>query len=490
MTHDDNADIYLERKIITGLIVCDEYLGRIAPVYAPDCLGCQTTQMLAQWCLDYFREFHRAPRRDIEGIFTQHLKNDLNKEVAEGIEEILHDLSREYESQNGFHSEFLIKQTIAHFQNNQAKALHYQQSVALKNNDTDEFYKLHQSFKPVVLNSADQYTKAGELYDTEIQTPKWLILDLIPVGLTILGGRSKVGKSYFMMNLAMALAQGKPFAEQFRGQRGPILYLSLEDGRKRFQERMRQIDPHPDRDLLNKNLTVCFQWEQLNRGGLPAITDWVGRASNPKLIVIDTLAKVWSKKSGTNGAGLYAEEYALYSPLADLAHKHELSMVVVTHTTKGQTADVFDQILGGMGTQGPADNLIVLANDKDGRKRLSIRGKDIEERHLAFETKDGPGRWACLGEAAEMQMTAERQEIVDLLNEQDRPMTLQEIREELKARGSAIATPHILLRKMVRDDILVQPEQRGPYQIAGYSTKKVDASIGQAIRRKYAKNNE
>jgi hypothetical protein len=480
---EENQDLFVERKIITGLIISNEYAAAVARVFTPECLGGASVRVLAGWCLDHFRKYGRVPGRDIEGIYTEKLKGGLPEDQAESVEHILRGLSEEYDGD--FNVRYWLDQTHRHFQLKQAEALHERQGQALRANDTEAFYRLHAEFKPTLISDLgeDGNINAAELFDMDIKGPTWLVKDLIPIGLTILGGRSKVGKSYFMLNVAMALSQGKPVFDSWRGQRGSVLYLSLEDGKKRFQTRMHEIDPDPDRQLLGKNLIPRFEWDKLNRGGLQAITQWIEQAENPKLIVIDTLAKVWNKKSTTGGGGLYAEEYAIYGPLADLAHKQEISIVLLTHTIKGRAADVFDEILGGMGTQGPADNLIVLANDAEGRKRFNIRGKDIEEKHLAFETPGGPAHWECLGDTAEVQKTAQRQEIMDVLGEHEDPMTLQEIQAALKARGSKIATPHIILKKMVSLGVLEQLKNYGPYYVAGYKQEKVDAGIGRKLRR-------
>ncbi|MDV2503805.1 MAG: AAA family ATPase [bacterium] len=483
----ERADEFIEREIIIGLLANDDFIDRISKVYTTDCLASGTAKTLASWCLDHFNKYGKAPGRDIEGIYMQKLQEGLPKDRAEDIENILQGLSDEYDrDREQFNADFLFDRTIKHFQDQQARVLLEQQWEAINSGDFDEFYALTSAFKPVALSDLfeDESISAGELYDMEITGPRWLVEDLIPAGLTIMGGRSKVGKSYFTLNLAMSLAQGKKMfgeggTDGFRGQRSPVLYLSLEDTKERFTKRMREIDPEPDLELLDKNLSPKFQWDKLRRGGLKKIEEWVkATKGRNKLVVIDTLAKVWDKKSTTGGGGLYAEEYSIYGGLADLAHKHGTSILLITHTTKGKAQDVFDEILGGAGTQAPADNLIVLANDQGGRKRFSIRGKDIEEKHLAFETSGGPANWVCLGEAAEAQKTAERQELYDLLAEEG-PMELQDIKREVKERGLGISPNSVatVLRKMLDDGVLEQPKKYGPYAIAGTQAKVAASKI-------------
>jgi hypothetical protein len=479
------TDEFFERKIIIGLIVSDDFISHVARVYTTDCLGSPPAKTLAGWCLDYYKKYSKAPGRDIEGIFAHKVRGgSLSGARADDIESILLGLSEEH-SREHFNVEYLLDNTINHFQVCQATTLADRLKAAAIAGDLNEFYALHSAFKPVALADPfeDKSISAGELYEMKITGPRWLVKDLIPVGLTIMGGRPKVGKSYFTLNLAMSLAQGKKMfgegTDGFRGQRSGVLYLSLEDTKERFIKRMREIDPEPDRKLLDKNLSPKFQWDKLPRDGLNKIEEWA-QATNGRnrLVVIDTLAKVWGKKSSTGGGGLYAEEYNIYGPLADLAHRHEISIILITHTTKAKASDVFDEILGGAGTQAPADNLIVLAKDHGDRKRFSIRGKDIEERHLAFETPGGPATWVFLGEAAEVQKTTQRQELYDLLLEEG-PMKLQEIIKEVSYRGLGISPNSVnsILRKMVSEGELEQPKKYGPYAVAGTQAKAVDSKV-------------
>lgn len=474
---------FIEREIIIGMITSNDFIKHIARVYEPDCLESNAARTIANWCMEYYKKYGQAPGRNMEGIYSEKLKK-LQKDLAEDIEDILEGLSNEYEEYESINVDYLMDRTVQHFQESQAKALIGRQQAALDNGDFDAFYSEHTKFKPASVSDLfeDESINAGELYDMELKGPQWLIKDLIPTGLTILGGRSKVGKSYFLMNMAMSLAQARRmFGEKgFKGQSGQILYLSLEDGKRRFQQRMQEIDPNPNKERLGKNLRPRFQWDKLTRGGLDKIEEKLESMKRPRLVIIDTLAKVWSKKASTGGGGLYAEEYAIYSPLADLAHKYEISIILVTHTTKNKSADVFDEILGGMGTQGPADNLIVLANEEQhtDRKRFSIRGKDVEEMHLSFAV-DGPAHWEFIGEAEEVQKSMERQALYDLLANEG-PMTFSEIKQEAKDKQIGISPNSIntILRKMLRDGTLEQLSKRGAYAVKGAQNSKVAERLG------------
>ncbi len=81
--------------------------------------------------------------------------------------------------------------------------------------------------------------------DREILTavfpePNWIVKGLIPEGLTVLGGRPKVGKSWMLLQIALSVQCGGRFLET-QVEPGDVLYLALEDNGRRLQERMRDI---------------------------------------------------------------------------------------------------------------------------------------------------------------------------------------------------------------------------------------------------------
>jgi RecA-family ATPase len=77
--------------------------------------------------------------------------------------------------------------------------------------------------------------------------PSSLIPELLPRGLALLAGKSKVGKSVLSLGLALGVARGgEVLGRQVEAQK--VLYLALEDTIERMMERlieMLQGDPVP-----------------------------------------------------------------------------------------------------------------------------------------------------------------------------------------------------------------------------------------------------
>ena len=79
---------------------------------------------------------------------------------------------------------------------------------------------------------------ARELLAQTWSEPVWVVPGLLPVGLTLLAGRPKLGKSWLALQMTQAVATGGMFLGK-RVERGACLYLALEDPPRRLAERMK-----------------------------------------------------------------------------------------------------------------------------------------------------------------------------------------------------------------------------------------------------------
>ena len=480
---------FIERSIVIGLITSTEYIRQIRDVYQTKFLSSPMAKRIATWCIDYYDTYKTAIGKNIEPLYFEKLKEGkLPPDVAEEIEQdILPGLSSEYEREGI--DQYLVDSTIRHFEERNHQLLIEKLQAATEAGEVDTFKTLIADFKPIQSNTltSTQGYNAWELFNMEIKPTEWLIRDLIPKGLTIFGGQSKLGKSYLMLNMVLRLAQKKPiFSDDpetgYYGAMGKILYLALEDPQSRLKQRLLEIEPEPNINI--QKIRFEHTWRPLSKGGLTDLELWIKSEKNPKLIVIDVVAKVWDMRSTTGGGRQYSEEYNIFGPLADLAHKYKLSIIAVTHTKKTPEKDVFNEILGGSGTYGSADNLMVLTRTPNNQRQLSIRGKDIDEKHLLFEVSNG-AQWNCLGEAEEVQKTEERQSLYNYLM-QSGPKKRSEIEQAAKNGliDIKVSSIPVVIRKMVNDGKIIQHELYGEYSAEGQS----NLLVGDKMKRKNINN--
>src|SRR6476619_1531684 len=70
----------------------------------------------------------------------------------------------------------------------------------------------------------------------------WAVPGLIPEGLTLFVGAPKRGKSWLILDVALAVASGGRALGAIDVERGRTLYLALEDSERRLQGRIRHLN--------------------------------------------------------------------------------------------------------------------------------------------------------------------------------------------------------------------------------------------------------
>lgn len=79
-----------------------------------------------------------------------------------------------------------------------------------------------------------------ELYDTAYTPKTQTIEGLLYSGVYLFAGVPKVGKSFFMAQLGYHVSGGLPLWE-YKVNKGPVLYLALEDDFARLQKRLSRM---------------------------------------------------------------------------------------------------------------------------------------------------------------------------------------------------------------------------------------------------------
>lgn len=86
-----------ERKILIGMIVDDIVCGRITERWEPDVFTSQWVGTVAEWCVDFYKEYAQAPKADIEALFESWSSKSPEEESIRLMESFLDSLNGEYE---------------------------------------------------------------------------------------------------------------------------------------------------------------------------------------------------------------------------------------------------------------------------------------------------------------------------------------------------------------------------------------------------------
>jgi hypothetical protein len=109
-----------------------------------------------------------------------------------------------------------------------------------------------------------------------------------PETLTILAGRPKLGKSWLMLDVGLAVAAGRYCLGETKCEQGDVLYLALEDNERRLQSRITKILGYADD--WPARFYYATEWPRADAGGLDEIRKWLASAEKPRLVVVDILA--------------------------------------------------------------------------------------------------------------------------------------------------------------------------------------------------------
>ena len=137
---------------------------------------------------------------------------------------------------------------------------------------------------------------------------------------------------------------------------------------------------------------------RLSEGGTALIRAWIEQVPEPKLVVIDVLAKVRDPRR--KDQGLYDSDYAAMQELKTIADEYGIAIVVIHHLRKMDADYLLDQVSGSTGLSGSADTVLVLNWISSGTTTLHGRGRDIEDIEKAVRSTGGPARGRCSGRPA------------------------------------------------------------------------------------------
>ena len=213
-----------------------------------------------------------------------------------------------------------------------------------------------------------------ELYENVYQSRPPVIDNLLHAGTYLFAGAPKVGKSFFMAQLAYHVSTGLPLWN-YTIHKGTVLYLALEDDYLRLQERLYRMFGTDSTE--NLHFAICAK--QLGAGLDEQLQKFVREHPDTKLIIIDTLQKI--REAGGEKFS-YANDYEIVGRLKRFADNQNVCLLLVHHTRKQQADDKFDMISGTNGLLGAADGAFMLQKEKrtDSAAVLEVSGPDQQIR--------------------------------------------------------------------------------------------------------------
>jgi len=221
-----------------------------------------------------------------------------------------------------------------------------------------------------------QTVSMHELYDTVYTVKPPLVEGLLYPGTYLFVGAPKLGKSFFMAQLAYHISTGVPLWD-YPVSKGEVLYLALEDDHRRLQKRLFQIFGTDSAD----NLHFAVAAKSVSTGLYEQLEEFIKQHPDTRLIIIDTLQKI---REMNNDGPSYSGDYEVISKLKDFAGQHGVCLILVHHTRKARGGDKFDMISGTNGLLGAADGAFLLQKQQrtSNEAVLDISGRDQQDQRL------------------------------------------------------------------------------------------------------------
>jgi hypothetical protein len=325
---------------------------------------------------------------------------------------------------------------------------------------------------------------AAALLRKELPEPRWAVPGLVPEGLTLLIGKGKIGKSWWVLGASIAVASGGRALGRVAVEPGPVLYLALEDNERRLQARLRDIlgtEQPPD------GLELATEWRRLDQGGLALVERWLDAHPGARMVIIDTLARVRGRAG--KDTRLYDDDYRALQGLHELAGRRQIAVVVIHHSRKADGVDVLDVASGTTGLTGCADGVLVMRRVRgEQTASLFVTGRDIvDEEDLALRWDSVTMSWILLDPEEGKPLSKERADIQNVLRASPEPLAPIEIAQQL---GKSPNVMRVLLHKMVHAGQVAgvgskytAPEKRGngvngrPETRAGIEQKALPLTI-------------
>ena len=214
------------------------------------------------------------------------------------------------------------------------------------------------------------------LYEKVYDSRPAIIKGLLHTGTYLFVGAPKVGKSFFMAQLAYHVSTGISLWD-YPVRKGTVLYLALEDDHRRLQSRLfRMFGTESTEDLHFATYS-----HKLGAGLEDQLQCFVREHPDMKLIIIDTLQKI---RESDSERSCYASDYKVVSQLKQFADAKGICLLLVHHTRKQQADDKFDMISGTNGLLGAADGAFLLQKAKrtDSTATLDVSGRDQQDQRF------------------------------------------------------------------------------------------------------------
>ena len=279
---------------------------------------------------------------------------------------------------------------------------------------------MEKAFTPLEISSFK------ELSEKDIPQVEALVDNFLPgKGVFLFCGSSKIGKSWMALQLGFKITTGTPLWN-FDTVKKDVLYLCLEDGERRLQERMFKMSKEfPD------EFHYATKAALIGKGLEEQLEQMLEEYPRVGLVIIDTFAAVRSLMPASVNSNPYNVEYQTISSLHKIADERDIVILLIHHVRKMKSEDPYEDILGTNGLFGAADGAFIFRKKDytDPDVQLYLKNRDMEERILTIRFNKTTYNWELLNDNTPIEDA--------LQNDEDVRKTVEYVKEHKLFEGSA-----------------------------------------------------
>jgi len=307
-----------------------------------------------------------------------------------------------------------------------------------------------------------------DLINHQVKEINYLVDKIIPdAGLVIFAGNPKSGKTFFAIQLALAIANGKTFLD-YPTTKGFASCHFFEDNKDRLKRRLNSMNI---KKKEYDNIQINHQRISINNGLIEKMESELLLHPSAKLFIIDTLQDA----KGAGGSGnAYENDQLRLAPLQSFAMKNKVVVFCIHHLKKSKKDmdDDIQRLSGSMAISGAADLIMQLKKERGKTSaELSIEGRDIEYQNLLIDFDGDTFEWINEGQYNQAKYSKEKKEILDFLeNHKSDLFSPKEIANGLgKKTTREVNNVTRLLRKLLAACDVFQPKKiKGKYGYIPY----------------------
>jgi hypothetical protein len=248
----------------------------------------------------------------------------------------------------------------------------------------------------------------AQLFDEpESVEPTWVLEDILPRGaLAALVAKPKVGKTTLAYELAIRVAQGRPFLGRATTQ-GAVLILALEEHPREVKRRLRDLGAELIPDAVHVHIGPLTDSAELRHVLAQYITQ-----HQIALVVVDTLNSFWGIHDENDATAVTQA----IKPLLALARETDACILLVHHARKAE-GEFGDEIRGSGALFSLQDVALILKrHEVETQRRLTLVSRYPETpRELVLELREHG--YESLGDPAAVSKRAKEAKLLDALTD-------------------------------------------------------------------------